>query len=249
MTIRIDVGNIGAGKTACAVRDLYMNRTGRIVYSNIVTRGLKNSRVIHPSMIYEKVIVKEVRRRGGEVEPVYDYKLNADFWKNIKEPISVVIDEAHSVMNSRRAMSKKNIIITDWLALIRRVLGGASSGYGELVLITQLPRRIDPIARDMASQVRYHRCHYQKTCKNCGYAWQEQNDDPEPVWRCPYCQEIDILKHNHVIEVWHFANMQMYIGWSEWGMNTFHRHYFINDIESIFPMYDTLQWDNMFTED
>ena len=220
-----------------------------MVYSNVMTKGLPNNKLIKSSMIYKKELIKSIKKRGGELEPVYDYKLNADYWKSIKEPISVVLDEAHQIMNSRRAMSKKNIIIMDWIALLRRVLGGADRGYGELVLITQLPRRIDPIARDMASQVRYHRCHYQKTCKNCMNTWQEQNDDPEPNWRCMRCGGFDIIKHNHIIEVWHFASMQMYDAWQFFGMDTFHRHYFVNDIEKVFPMYDTLQWDNMFTED
>ena len=247
--IRIDVGNIGSGKTASAVRDLLHNRTGRLVYSNIVTKSLPNNKVIKPSMIYEKVLVKEVKKRDGTFEPVYDYKLNDGYWRSIKEPISVVIDEAHQIMNSRRSMTKKNIIITDWIALLRRVLGGADKGYGELVLITQLPRRLDTIARDMASQVRYHRCHYQKSCKNCGMTWAEQNDNPEPQWQCMRCGGYEIIKHNHVIEVWHFANMQSYEAWQFWGMESFHRHYYVHDIEKVFPLYDTLQWDNMFTED
>jgi hypothetical protein len=159
-----------------------------------------------------------------------------------------VIDEAHAIINARRSMSKVNVIITDWLALIRRVLGQTTTGFGELVFITQLPNRIDLIARDMATQVRYHICHYFKTCNKCKYTWRETSETPEEEWRCRHCGTFDILKHSHRIEVWHFSGMAAYNMWKDMGVNSFYRHYLINDIEKYFPLYDTLQWDNMFNQ-
>ena len=224
------------------------NKTNRLTYSNIMTKGLKNNKVIDPTMIVNKQQVDVKKKRNGDVEPVYELKLNVDFWKEITDPINVVLDEAHSIINARRAMSKVNIIVNDWLALIRRVLGASESGYGELVLITQLPNRIDIIAREMATQVRYHRCHFTKTCNSCAYSWRETSDHPEALWTCPVCNDYKIKKHSHRIEIWHFKNMSSYTAWNEWGMQSFHRHYFVNDIEKVFPKYNTLQWDNMFSD-
>lgn len=244
--IRISLGNPGSGKTAMEVWEMYHNRSQRKIYSNINTK-LKTQVNINPKMIVKKEIIKVKQKTG---EPVYKFSLNKEFWQDIKEPISVVLDEAHSIINARKSMSSVNIVVTDWLALIRRVLGQADSGYGELVLITQLPNRIDIIARDMATQIRYHVCHYVKTClnKRCGCSWAETSELPEPLWVCPRCGHYKVKKHSHSVEVWHFPNMSAYTGWKEFGMSTFYKHYVVNDIEKIFPYYNTLQWDNMFGE-
>lgn len=93
-----------------------------------------------------------------------------------------------------------------------------------------------------------------KTCKNCGTKWQEHSDMPEKLWECPYCGHYKLLKHDHVIEIWKFATMDSYIMWKEWGYTgekgnrPYYSHFFIYDIEQYFPLYDTLQWDNLFSE-
>jgi hypothetical protein len=246
--IRISLGNVGSGKTAMEVRNLYKNPTHRVTYSNIKTRGLKNSKLLKPEMIAKREMVGYKQKRGGEKEPVYDIRVNMEFWKDIKEPINVVLDEAHSILNARRAMSKANVLITDWLALIRRVLGENSAGTGELVLITQLPRRLDPIARDMAHQVAYHVCHYSKTCTRCGTSWGETSEMPKPSWVCLRCGDHRIQKHGHIIEIKEYAGMDTYMAWKEFGIDRCYQHYFCHDIEQYFQFYNTLQWDNLFSE-
>ncbi len=226
---------------------MFINKTKRKTYSNIVTK-LKNQENIRPSMIVKRDIIDYKRKRSGETEPVYKESLNIDYWKNIKEPINVVLDEAHSIINARRSMSKINIIVTDWLALIRRVLGDSDAGYGELVLITQLPNRIDIIAREMATQIRYHLCHFKKVCVTCETIWQENSDMPEGIWQCPHCAGINIKKFGHTIEVWHFQSMRHFSAWKDFGSKCFYKHYMIRDIEKYFKLYDTLQWDNLFSE-
>lgn len=247
--IKIILGNVGSGKTAFAVREMYLNHNNRKTYSNITTK-IKHQVNISPEMIIKKTQVDTRKKRTGEIEPVYEYKLNIDYWKNIKEPINVILDEAHSIVNARRSMSKTNIIITDWLALIRRVLGQTEQGYGELVFITQLSNRIDIIARDMATNVIYTICHYLKTCSKCGTTWQENSELPEPLSYCinNNCRAYSIKKHTHYLELWHFAGMPMYQMWKEWGQKSFYKHYFIKDIEKYFKFYSTLQWDNLFSE-
>lgn len=230
-----------------AVREMCLNLSNRNTYSNIQTK-LKNQINISPDMIIQKEVVDyKTNRKSGESEPIYKFALNIDFWKKIKEPINVVLDEAHTILNARRAMSKVNIIVSDWLALIRRVLGQTDAGFGELTFISQLGNRIDVIARDMATNVIYTICHYLKSCKECFVTWQENSEMPEGYIICPYCSSNEILKHSHKIECWHFPNMQLFMIWHSFGQNTFYRHYFINDIEKYFPLYNTLAWDNMFS--
>lgn len=241
--IRISLGNIGSGKTANEVREIFLNKSHRKIYSNIKTK-IDHQININPSMI----VHKEVSGQNKKGEDIHTLTLNKKFWMGIKDPISVVLDEAHSIMNPRRSMSKVNIILTDWMALIRRVLGQAESGYGELVLITQLERRLDVIAREMAIQVRYHVCHFNKYCKDCGCEWIENSEMSEGLWQCPTCARWGIKKYNHSIEVWHFGNMKEFSAWKNMGMKTFYKHYFVNDIENYFPLYNTLQWDDMFSE-
>lgn len=247
--IRIFLGNVGSGKTACCVRYMMLNQSNRPTFSNIITNKIKNNHVLSARMLVKKTVTPTPSGRG---KPRVDLKLNVDYWKEVHEKykaINVILDEAHTIFNSRRSMSKLNIIMNDWLALLRRVLGSTDSGGGELILISQIDKSIDSRAREMATQVRYHICHYMKRCKHCQYIWKENNETPEQKWQCPKCSSFQVKKENHVIEVWHFANMQKYELWKTMGMQLYHRHYFLNDIEKYFPYYNTLQWDNLISED
>ncbi|KKL45555.1 hypothetical protein LCGC14_2354440 [marine sediment metagenome] len=245
--ITIILGNVGSGKTALAVREMAMNLNDRKTYSNIQTK-LPNQINISPDMIIHKEIKDyKVNKKTGESEPVYEFNLNVKFWKSIKEPINIILDEAHTILNSRRSSTKTNIIVTDWLSLIRRVLGSTDAGFGELTFITQLIGRIDLIARDMATNIIYCICHFAKTCENCGATWRENSEMPEGFIICPICHTNKIQKHSHRIEVWHFPNMKMYVAWHEFGQKTYYKRYYVNDIETYFPLYNTLQWDNMFS--
>ncbi len=246
--IKIILGNLGSGKTALAVREMAINLSNRKTYSNIQT-SLKNQSEISPDMIIKKELVDyRKNRKTGESEPIYKLSLNIDFWKKIKEPINVVLDEAHSILNARRAMSKTNIIVTNWISLIRRVLGQADAGFGELTFISQLSARIDIIARDMATNIIYCICHFMKTCEDCGATWKENSEMPEGYIICPICRSNKIQKHSHKIEVWHFPNMQMFLAWHQVGKKTYYKRYVVNDIEKYFPLYNTLQWDNLLSE-
>lgn len=246
--IRLSLGNVGSGKTVSEVRSILLNESGRTIYSNINTTGIKHNKTIGANMIIKREIVGYKNKRDGTKEPITKLELNKEFWQNIKEPINFVFDEAHTILNPRRAMSKTNIIMTDFLALIRRVLGSNDAGEGEAVFITQLPRRLDPITREMATEIKFHVCHYRKNCKQCGFTWGEHSEVAERIWICPRCGVNKIFKSNHIVEVWHFANMESFYTWREAGRKTFYKHYFITDIEKYFSFYDTLQWDNMLSE-
>ena len=165
--IRMMLGNVGSGKTASMVREMVLNDDEKITFSNIILKGkgVKKKNVqITREMIFENRIMG-YKKSGEAITKLF---LNVEFWKTIKEKypngINVVIDEAHTLMNSRRVMCKENVIMNDFMSLLRRILGDGD-GYGELVLITQLGRRLDVNARELATAVHYHICHYKRTCK------------------------------------------------------------------------------------
>lgn len=244
--IMLFLGNIGSGKTASAVREMY--RSHIPTYSNIRTTT-KNCHLISYDMIVKKEIKGYKKNRlNNEQEAIFEYKLNSEFWQKVKKPINVILDEAHAIINSRRAMSKTNIIVTEWLSLLRRILNAPDGSTGNLILITQLVGRIDIIAREMSNQIRYHICHYVKFCKNCGAQWHEHSEMSEIAEHCPRCNYAKLLKKSYRIEVLKFKNYQNFEPFNYMREKTYYQRYMINDISKYFPLYDTLQWDNLFAE-
>lgn len=246
--IRIMLGLPGSGKTACMVRELVKNPSRKITYSNIKTWHIENNRLITPRMIAHKDHIS-TKKTG---EKVYKLSLNQEYWKNIvrkEKSINVILDEAHTLIDSRKSMSNINKVMSDFLSLIRRIIGSNEMGYGQLVLISQLERRLDIIAREMATNVRYHRCHYRKFCNECNYQWAEHNEIAEPLFHCKRCHSFSIVKKKHVIEVWEFKNIELFMAWRYLHKKKQHfKHYFITDIEKYFELYDTLQWENLVSE-
>lgn len=243
--IRLSIGNVGSGKTATEVREMCLNPGQLKFFSNIRTT-LPHQTDITGRMICNKEEVGVVKT-SGLVK--YEFSLNVDYWKkNVKEPCSVVIDEAHTILNARKFMNKVNIVVTDWLSLLRRVMGENSRGTGDLVLITQLPMRVDVICREMATQIRYHICHYRKSCNACGITWREHSDMPEKKNYCINCGSIKIFKHSHLIEIKAYNSMEAYNNMKAFGEETHYAHYYVTDIEKYFGYYNTLQWDNMLSE-
>lgn len=243
--IRLIIGNVGSGKTAMAVRDIVLSRLP--IHSNIETTHIPHNTLIQKEHIFKKELVR-VKKTGEEV---FKTVLNEEYWKELKTKkpaISVYIDEAHTLLNPRRSMSETNKVMGDFLALLRRIVGSTESGYGELVLITQLERRLDVIAKEMATLVQYCICHYMKKCKKCGYACYENNEEPEKVERCPRCKSYAIDRDNFIIEVRNFKNIDDFHMWFEYGSKTFYKKWYITDIHKIFPLYNTHQWESLLSD-
>ena len=244
------LGNLGSGKTVSAIRETQLNKHMNY-YTNILPKSKKltpNIIPIHPGMLIKKTIIEMKKKRDGTEEPIYKFELNKEFWtEQAKKPLSVVLDEAHDFMNARRSTSKINEILASFLALARRIVG-ETDGEGDLIFITQLDRRIDIICREMAHQIRWHVCHYKKTCLSCGLTWYENSDFPEKIKLCPGCGNYKLRKHSFKIECFHYANITSFDAWKQFGMQTYHKRYYINNIEKYFSMYDTLQWQNLFQD-
>ena len=234
--IRISLGNVGSGKTASEVRELFFDRSKRMTYTNIET-SLKNCITLKPEMI---IIKKPV---GKKI--IYD--VNVEFWKNAKKPINVVIDEAHNIIDSRNSMSRLNRAVTAWQSAIRRVLGESEGDYGELVYITQLLDSVDVRTRDLCTQFRYHICHYMKTCEKCSYIWKENSEMPEKRKSCQYCGNFQLKKSNFTIEILRFSSQDEFNAWKIDRQKTYYARYYVSDIEKYFNLYDTLQWTNLFS--
>lgn len=244
--IRLVLGGVGSGKTAMIVRELVYNDSHRVTFSNIQTKKIKHNKVITDKMLIKKEITTGQR---GKITTTLTF--NEEFWKNAilkHKSINVILDEGHTLFNPRRSMSKKAIIMTDFLSLIRRILGQSADGYGELIVITQLERRLDVVLKEMATRVDFCVCHYVKSCKKCHYSWNENNEYARPKWNCPNCNSRNIIKHSHVIEVWSFKNIRNYEAWRDMGMKTYYDRILITDIDNYFGYYDTLQWDNLLSD-
>ena len=244
--IEIVLGNIGSGKTASIVREIVQNKDVRTTFSNIITKGIKNNVLITEDMIIKQTPILNAK---GEETGKFKEELNVEFWQEAVEKhngINVVLDEAHTLVNSRRSMSKKNVIMSDFIALLRRVIG-SSNGYGKLVLISQLKRRLDVIALEMATMVKFHVCHYTIECQKCKELYYENNETPEKIKYCPKCESPKLRQKEFVLEVWHFKNLDSYDKFDDYGVRTYHRHYFITDIENYFKNYNTLQWDSLLS--
>jgi hypothetical protein len=256
--IRINLGNVGSGKTLSMVREMYLNPQNTY-YTNITpTVHFPNLKIIKGSDI---ILKEEVGEKQRTKEKIYKYSLNTEFWKAQPKPLTVVIDEAHTLINSRRSMSKINIILSDFLSLIRRITNSPLA-EGELVVITQFLGRVDVNIREMASQVRYHREHYVRRCyvhgilrnKYTGQFW-ENSDFPKDKKMdfCPYCGK-GMIKCNQLIEVWHFGGdaavsaEENFYYWKFKKEKRFYDHYYIRDGYKYWNMYSTFQWDNMFSE-
>jgi len=246
--IRLMIGLMGSGKSASMVREMILNDDGKTTFSNIVMKT-KNKKFVQISrdMIFIK---KEVENSRGKKE--IKTFLNVEFWKTIHDKypdgINVVIDEAHTLMNSRRAMSGDNVIMNDFMALLRRILGDSGDGYGELILITQLGRKLDVNARELSTSIHYHRCHYKRVCNKCNFSFWETNEIYDKPKHCPACGNRHMHKESFVIEKWEFANMDECDMFLDNNIKCYKKHYWITDIEKYFKYYDTYQWDNLISE-
>lgn len=246
--ITLILGLQGSAKTSSMVREMMNDTSGRMYFSNIITKGIKNNVIIKPDMIMIKqpILDDKGNQKTRKGEKLYTYKVNKDFWIEASKKykgLNIIIDEAHAILNSRRGMNIKSQVILDWISLLRRVIGSTQSGYGRLFLVTQIERRLDIVAKEQSTQCRYYLCHYQKTC-TCGFNMNENNETPETIETCPYCNKI-LKKCHHHVEVWHFQDYSSFINWKYLGKGkTYYRHYIITDIEKVFSYYNTLQWDN-----
>jgi len=249
--IRIFLGNVGSGKSLSIIREMVDDETH--YFSNIQTKSkgkhaLKNNHVIKRDMILHKEVKKI--RKDGTVD--YEIKFNKDYWLKQKEKyghFNVVLDEFHTLMEARKFMSKQNRVMGDFLALIRKVCSD-SLHESSLTLISQLDSRIDTIARQMATEIRYHVCIYDKSCTKCGAYWTEHSELPDfkKHKRCPQCESNILKKSNYKILIHYFDSIKNYNEWKECNIQSQIQTKLIENIDVYFEYYDTFQMDDLISE-
>lgn len=134
--IIVVTGGIGQGKTLSVVKDL-IERNNK-AFTNFDLFNTPFTRLKRDHLMIE------------DPEDKRKMKLNFDFWKEQTKlgSYDIYLDEFHNVMNARRAMSKGNVLLSDWLSQIRKILGQSERNH--LYLLTQKLRRIDVNSRDLA---------------------------------------------------------------------------------------------------
>ena len=200
-------------------------------------------------MLIKKTLVKT--KKNGEEE--FSLKFNADFWVEQKEKyegFNIVLDEFHTLMDSRRFMSKQSRVLNDFLSLIRKVCNDPNND-STLTIISQLVARIDVNARELCTEVRYHIGLYDKKCTKCGCYWTEHSDLPDfqKSRTCLNCGSYSIKKFNSRIIVHFFSNVREFEMWYYQRANTILQTIKLNGIEKYFPYYDTFQLTNLISED
>ena len=242
--ITLYIGNIGSGKTLTAVREMATNQD--ITYHTNINTTLKNC----VPLTWDKIILTEVtgtkNKRDGTVEEIKEHKLNSEYWLKAKKPLSIVLDEAHNVLDARRSTSKKSIIMNNFGSLIRKFMGDDEKS--EIILITQLSRRLDIVWKEMAHEIRYFTCYYNIICSKCSATWPSDSDNPIRYKRCLLCGSLDLKKIDHVIEVKLFAGLDAYYDWHFEKKNSFYNNYAIKDVNNYFKYYNTKQIENLLSD-
>ena len=145
--IKLITGGIGSGKTITAIKEIVRRKIP--TYVNF-SSDAKYSHRLKVDDIIKKVT--ETNNKGKEKELL---KVNWDFWEKTRKKgmFDVYLDEVHNVLNSRRSMSKWNILAGIWLSQIRKIFD--SSEKNHLYLMSQKLARVDIIARDLLYYIIY----------------------------------------------------------------------------------------------
>jgi len=246
--IRIFLGNVGSGKSLSIIRE--MVDSNETFFSNIQTKKKGNYPIVNNNVIKRDMILhKEVTKIKKNGDKEYKLIFNKDYWIEQKKKykyFNVVLDEFHTLMESRSFMSKQNRIMGDFLALIRKVCNDSVHDT-TLTIISQLDSRIDIIARQMATEIRYHICIYDKECSSCGAYWSEHSELPDfkRHKKCPICDSIKIKKTNFKILVNYFDNIKKYQEWKDLNIQSQTQTKIIENIDVYFNYYDTFQMDDL----
>ena len=135
--IIIILGGIGSGKTLSVVKEIIDKRRYAITNFNLL--NMKN---------YHRIKISDIII---ESEKIKDYSVNWDFWAKTRKKYknySIFLDEVHNLIHSRRSMSRLNILMSQWVSQIRKIL--SDSPVNHLYLISQTMRKIDVDFRELA---------------------------------------------------------------------------------------------------
>lgn len=191
------VGGIGSGKSLSAIKEMVTRR--QTTYTNFQVYNYPVQRLKRSDLF--------VMEEGKDKEKP-KMKLNFQYWQEQtkKGGFDIYLDEFHNLMSARRSMSKKNVLFSDWLSQIRKILGATETN--NLYLITQKLRRIDVNSRDLA--------HYCILCRK-----QQFKDVLLPT---PVMEEGKLVTKKlplTIIYKYHFNSPEMLQTFEDFGMKTY----------------------------
>ena len=238
LMIRIYLGNLGSGKTCSAVREMMKDGSNRVTYTNIAPKKHKHWKQILP----ENVITKTEDDKGK-----VKLSLNKDFWANKPKPLNLIWDEIHLIAPSRRSSSSPNIILGQFIAMGRRIVGADRKGYGHLIFIAQSAESVDVAIRRLTNEIRYHIMNWLMTCDTCGLVLKTTSEDKE-VENCPSCGGYQLFRHSFHLQVFTFKDFNTYLNWKAYGEKSYSSKYWVTDIADFFPYYSTHQMESIWED-
>lgn len=144
------IGGVGSGKSLSGVK--FMLERDTPLFTNFNIRNKPNIKRLRHDHIFKEIVL-EISGRGKEKKGL---TLNWDFWKSQlqeNDGFDICIDEMHNLFNSRRSMSKENILLMQFVAQIRKILSGNENNH--FTVISQRLERIDVSLRDLVGCVIY----------------------------------------------------------------------------------------------
>lgn len=240
--IRIYLGKLGSAKTLSAVREIALDRSGRMNYSNIKT-DLPNCTLIKGENIINK-IPTGIKKGGQEI---FKYEFNIEFWNKQKKPLNIIWDEIHFVANSRTSQTGLNRCMSRFLSMGRRITGSDNAGYGHFIFIAQTPRTIDINIKELCNEIRHHILFWILQCLKCHkQVW--INSEMKEIETCMFCGSWKLNRHNFKAQVFKFKDFWYYQGWLDQRLKTYSEKYWIFDVEDYFKHFNTHQIENIFDQ-
>lgn len=135
--IRLILGGVGSGKSLLATK--YALKRDNHLFLNYKIRTPNNTRIKVQHII-----------DSADKKP----HVNWDYWNAAVKKhggFDIIIDEIHNVMHARRAMSRQNVIMSQWISQIRKVTG--DNEHYDFLCISQAFERIDVAVRDLAYEI------------------------------------------------------------------------------------------------
>jgi len=133
--IIIIAGGVGSGKTLTAVKHCYAESKTNKIYTNFKLTKIKN----YHRLKWEDILTTEKTKVGqlknGTPKHKETKKVNWEFWSKNKNA-DIFLDEVHNIVNSRKAMSNKNILFSEWISQIRKIWGQS----GDVAIYDQLQK-------------------------------------------------------------------------------------------------------------
>lgn len=198
--IVVITGTIGSGKSLSIARMIKNNE--QFVLTNFALDGITNYRRLK----FEDIIITADNKK--------DWKVNWAFWDKMRKEhksFSIYLDEVGILLNSRESNSKKNILMSRWLAQIRKLTN--DSDTNNLYLITQTYRKLDVDFRDLAMV--YIRCECKKFktkvyIKNKFYGSEESYIYDRPRWTERFLGN-PYFQYYHTEEIVTFSDSEVYV--------------------------------------